>query len=378
MLRSTGHVERRPGADACQGSISHQSDSITDFLGRRFPCHPHPTRRRPSRGSKHVTIIASRVIALALAFGCAGHAHAQVFPSKPITLVVGFAPGGPTDTVARIIADHMKTTLGQTVVVENVGGAAGTIAAARVARATPDGHTLNVGQWTSNVGGPAITPTPYDVLNDFEPVSLLTTSYLWILGRKSLPANNLQELIAWLKANPDKSSGAIVGSGSAAHVCFIDFQIKSGTRFALFPYKGGTPALQDLVGGQVDISCLEAAQTMQQFRAGMVKVFGVLANKRWAGAPDVPTLAEGGLPGHQIEFWHGLWAPKGTPKDVVAKLNAAVSAAFADPAVRKRFTDLGHAIPAQEQQSPQALFAHHKAELDRWWPLIKAAGIKAP
>jgi len=324
-----------------------------------------------------VNIIASLIIALSLALACVGNAHAQAFPSKPITLVVGFAPGGPTDTVARIIADHIKTTLGQTVVVENVGGAAGTIAAARVARAAPDGYTLNVGQWTSNVGGPAIMPTPYDVLNDFEPVSLLTTSYLWILGRASLPANNLQELIAWLKANPDKSTGAIVGAGSAAHICLIDFQSKTGTKFAFVPYKGGTPVLQDLVGGQVDISCLEAAQTMQQLRAGMVKVFGVLANKRWAGAPDVPTLAEGGLPGHQIEFWHGLWAPKGTPKDIVAKLNAAVSAAFADPAVRKRFADLGHEIPAPDQQSPQALFAHHKAELERWWPLIKAAGIKA-
>ena len=263
--------------------------------------------------------------------------------------------GGPTDTVARIIADYMKTTFGQTVVVENVGGAAGTIGAARVARAAPDGYTLNVGQWTSNVGAPAITPTPYHVLNDFEPVARLTTSYLWIVGRSSLPATNLKELIAWLKANPDKATGAIVGSGSAAHICFVDFQNKSGTKFALVPYKGGTPALQDLVGGQVDISCLEAAQTMQQFRAGMVKVFGVLANERWAGAPDVPTLAEGGLPGDQIEFWHGLWAPKGTPKDIVAKLNDAVTAAFADPAVRKRFADLGHAIPARELQSPQAL-----------------------
>jgi tripartite-type tricarboxylate transporter receptor subunit TctC len=324
---------------------------------------------------EHVNIIASSIVALA-ALGCAASAHAQPYPSKPITIVVGFAPGGPTDTVARILADHMKTTLGQTVLVENVGGAAGTIGGARVARAAADGYTLNVGQWTSNVGGPAITPTPYHVINDFEPVSLLTTSYLWIVGRNSLPATNLKELIAWLKANPAKATGAIVGAGSAAHICFIDFQIKSGTKFALVPYKGGAPALQDLVGGQVDISCLEAAQTMQQFRAGMVKVFGVLANKRWAGAPEVPTLAEGGLPGDQIEFWHGLWAPKGTPKDVIAKLNAAVSAAFADPGVQKRFADLGHAIPPRELQSPPALAAHHKAELDRWWPIIKAAGIK--
>lgn len=323
-------------------------------------------------------IVAALIIAFTFAFGGIAPAQAQSYPSRPITIVVGFAPGGPTDTVARVLADHMKTTLGQTVVVENVGGAAGTIGAARVARAAADGYTLNVGQWTSHVGGPAITPTTYNVLNDFEPVALLTTSYLWIVGRSSLPATNLKELIAWLKANPGKSTGAIVGAGSAAHVCFVDFQNKSGTKFALVPYKGGAPALQDLVGGQIDISCLEASQTMQQFRAGTVKVFGILASKRWFGAPDVPTLAEGGLPGDPIEFWHGLWAPKGTPKDVIGKLNAAVQAAFADPAVRKRFADLGHEIPVREQQSPQALFAHHKAELDRWWPIIKAAGIKVP
>lgn len=316
------------------------------------------------------------ILAATFAIGCAAGAQAQSYPSKPITIIVGFAAGGPTDMVARILADHMKTTLGQTVVVENVGGAAGTIASARVARAAPDGYTLNVGQWTSHVGGPAIQPTRYHVIDDFEPVSLLTTSYLWIVGRPTLPANTLQELIAWLKANPNKGTAAIIGAGSAAHICFLDFQIKSGTTFAVVPYKGGAPALQDLVGSQVDLSCLEASQTMQQFRAGHVKVFGILANKRWFGAPDVPTLAEGGLPGAPIEFWHGMWAPKATPKDIVAKVNAAVRAAFADPGVRKRFADLGHEIPPPERQSPQALAAHHQAEIDRWWPIIKAAGIK--
>jgi tripartite-type tricarboxylate transporter receptor subunit TctC len=327
-------------------------------------------------GKEHMKRIASWLIALAAAIGGIATAHAQSFPSHPITIVVGFPPGGPTDTVARVIAEHMKTTLGQTVVVENVGGAAGTIGGARVARAAPDGYTLNVGQWSSNVGAPAMMATPYDVINDFEPVSMLTTSYLWIVGRKNLPANNLKELIAYLKANSGKASGAMVGAGSAAHICFVDFMNKSGTQFALVPYKGGAPALADLAGGQVDIGCLEASQTMQQFRAGMVRVFGVLANKRWFGAPEVPTLAEAGLPGDQIEFWHGLWAPKNTPRDVIAKLNGAVRAAFADAGVRKRFADLGHAIPSVEQQTPQALGAHHKAEIGRWWPVIKAAGIK--
>jgi tripartite-type tricarboxylate transporter receptor subunit TctC len=320
--------------------------------------------------------IASSVVAGVLALTGAAPAQAQSYPSKPITIIVGFAPGGPTDTVARILADHMKTTLGQTVVVENVGGAAGTIGGARAARAAPDGYTLSIGQWSSNVGGPAVTATPYHALNDFEPVVRLTTSYLWIVGKADLPAKTLPELIAWLKANPGKATAGTVGVGGGAHICFIDFQNKSGTTFALVPYKGGIPALQDIIGGQIDLSCLEASQTMQQFRAGKIKVFGLLASKRWAGAPDVPTLAEGGLPGDVIEFWHGMWAPKGTPKDIVAKLNAAVVKAFADPAVQKRFADLGHEIPPREQLTPQALYDHHKAELDRWWPIIKAAGIK--
>ena len=324
-----------------------------------------------------MNIIASLIVALAAVMGSIATAQAQTFPSKTITIIVGFPPGGPTDTVARVLAEHMKGTLGQTVVVENVGGAAGTIGAARVARAAPDGHTLNVGQWTANVGGPALTTTPYHVIDDFEPVALLTTSYLWIVGKTAQPAKTTQELVAWLKANPGKASAASVGVGSAAHICLIDFMNKSGTKLTVVPYKGGAPVMQDLVGGQIDLSCLEASQTMQQFRAGMLRVFGILANKRWYGAPDVPTLAEGGLPGDQIEFWHGLWAPKGTPKDVVARLNTAVRAAFADDGVRKRFAGLGHEIPSPDRLTPQALGAHHKAEIGRWWPVIKAAGIKA-
>jgi tripartite-type tricarboxylate transporter receptor subunit TctC len=321
--------------------------------------------------------IASPIIALAAALGCIAAAQAQPYPSRPITIIVGYPPGGPTDTIARVLGDHMKGALGQTVVVENVGGAAGTIGGARVARAAPDGYTLSIGQWSSNVGAPATMPTPYNVLTDFEPVSLLTTSYLWIVGRTSLPAKNLQELVGWLKANSGKATGAIVGAGSAAHVCFVDFQNKSKTKFAFVPYKGGAPALQDLVGGQVDIGCLEASQTLAQYRSGHVRVFGILAGKRWFGAPEVPTLAEGGLPGDQIEFWHGLWAPKGTPPDIITRLNAAVTAAFADAGVQRRFADLGHVLPTREQQTPAALAAHHKAEIERWWPVIKAAGITA-
>jgi tripartite-type tricarboxylate transporter receptor subunit TctC len=320
---------------------------------------------------KHLPIVVA-IIALA----CGANAHAQSYPSRPITIVVGFPPGGPTDTVARVMADRMKVSLGESVVVENVSGASGTIAGVKVARADPDGYTLSVGQWTSNVGPAAIYSLPYDMLKDFEPVSLLTTSYLWIVGKPTLPANNVAELVTWLKANPGKATVGTVGVGSAAHLCVVDFQNKTGTSMQLVPYRGGAPALTDLAGGQIDLSCLETSQTLALYRGNKIKVFGVVANKRWFAAPDVPTLEEAGVPGASITFWHGLWAPKGTPKPIVAKLNSAVVEAFADPAIQKRFTEIGHALPARSEQSPEGLFAFHKAELDKWTPIIKAAGIK--
>jgi tripartite-type tricarboxylate transporter receptor subunit TctC len=303
-------------------------------------------------------------------------ALAQSYPSRPITIVVGFPPGGPTDTVARIMADRMKTTLGENVIVENVSGASGTIAGAKVARAEPDGYTLSVGQWTSNVGPAAIYSLPYDMLKDFEPVSLLTTSYLWIVGKPSLPAKDLKELVAWLKANPGKASVGTVGVGSAAHLCVVDFENKTGTKVQIVPYRGGAPALQDVAGGQIDLACLETSQTLALYRSDKIKVFGVAASKRWFAAPEVPTLDEAGVPGVHIAFWHGLWAPKGTPKPIIAKLNGAAVEAFADPAVQKRFKEIGHALPSREEQTPEALYAFHKAEIDKWTPIIKAAGIK--
>jgi tripartite-type tricarboxylate transporter receptor subunit TctC len=315
---------------------------------------------------------------VAIALASITGANAQSYPSRPITIVVGFPAGGPTDTVARVLAERMKATLGESLVVENQTGAAGTIAGNRVAHADPDGYTLSVGQWTSNVGAVAVYPVQYDVLKDFEPIALLTSSKLWIVARKDLPAGNITELVAWLKANPGKANAASVGVGSGAHVCLIDLKNWSGTDFQLVTYRGGAPAMQDLVSGQADFSCLEAGQTLSLYRAGKLKIIGVASKTRWLGAPEVPTLAEGGLPGVEIEFWHGLWAPKNTPKNIVAKLNAAVAEAFADPAVRKRFADYGHVVPPPEQLSPQALYAHHKAEIEKWWPIMKAAGIKPP
>jgi tripartite-type tricarboxylate transporter receptor subunit TctC len=274
------------------------------------------------------------------------------------------------------MADHMKTTLGQTVVVENVTGAGGTIGMARVARAAPDGYTLIVGQWTTHVGGGAIYPLQFHVLHDFEPVSLLTSSPLWIVGKNDLPVKDLRELIAWMKASPGKASVATVGAGSAAHMCMVYFHNNTGTSSQFVPYRGGAPAMQDLVAGQVDLGCLEASQTLSQYRAGKIRVFAVMAKNRFFPAPDVPTVDEAGAPGLHFPFWHGLWAPKGTPKDIVAKVNGAVVAAFEDPGVRKRFADLGMEIPPREQLTTEALYSHHQAEIEKWWPIIKAANIK--
>jgi len=316
-------------------------------------------------------------IALAFAISAAvAGASAQTYPSRPVTVIVPFAAGGVTDIVARIVTERMKTALGQSVVVENVSGAGGTIGVTRLFRAVPDGYTLVVGQWTSHVGAGAMYPVPFDYLNDFEPVSMLSLAPLWIVGRSSLPAKDVRELIAWLKANPDKASAATTGLGSGIHMCLVYFQNMTGTKFPLAPYRGAAPLMQDMLAGQIDLSCPEAGQTLPQYRAGNIKAYAVLTEKRWFAAPDVPTIDEAGVPGLHFPFWHAIWAPKGTPKDVIARLNAAVVETLADPGVRQRFNELGHEIAPREQQSPAALAAYHKAEIDKWWPIIKAANIK--
>jgi tripartite-type tricarboxylate transporter receptor subunit TctC len=329
-------------------------------------------------GEMQMPRILAAFIVIAAALGSAIAAQAQSYPSKPITLTIGFPAGGPSDTAARIIGEHMKGTLGQPIVVESVTGAGATIAGAKVARAAPDGYNIILGNWTSHVGGGAIYPLNYHVMNDFEPISLLPASYLWIIGRSDLPANNVKELVAWLKANPGKATAATVGVGSAAQMCLVDFANKSGTTFQYIPYRGGAPAVRDLLGKQVDFGCLEVSQTLPHVAAGNLKPFGVVAKKRSPAAPNTPTLAEGGVPNVELIFWQALWAPKGTPKPVIDTLNAAVRKALADPAVQKRFATLGQDIPTSDEQTPEALAKHHKAELDKWWPVMKAAGIKAP
>jgi tripartite-type tricarboxylate transporter receptor subunit TctC len=306
----------------------------------------------------------------------AGSAGAQTFPSKPIILVVPFTAGGPTDTLARILAERMVRTLGQTVIVENTTGAAGTLGVARVVRAAPDGYTIGIGHWSTHVVNPAIYPLKFDILDDLEPLAAIATNPQLLVTRKDLPANDLKGLIEWAKANSDKVTAGTAGVGAASHIGGLYFEQRTGTKLRFIPYRGGGPALQDLMAGQIDIMFDQAANSIPQIQAGKIKAFAVTAKQRLKAMPDIPTVDEAGLPGLYIAVWHGLWAPKGTPKDVTAKLSAAIVEALADPEIRERFAALGQDIPEPAQQTAAALRAHHEAEIKLWWPLIKAAGIK--
>ncbi|HEY7664626.1 MAG TPA: tripartite tricarboxylate transporter substrate-binding protein [Xanthobacteraceae bacterium] len=320
--------------------------------------------------------ITSVAAAIAVALGGIAHAQAQDYPSRPITIIVPFPAGGPTDTLARILSERMRVSLGQPVIIETVTGAGASIGVARAAQAAPDGYTLSIGNWTSHVGAGAMYPAAHDAVLELQPVARISATPLMIVGKNALPPQNARELIAWLKANPGKASAATIGAGSGAHVCLIYFEQKTGTKFQLVPYRGGAPVMQDLVAGQIDLFCAEASQTLPFLRGGKIKAFAVMSKERWPSAPTVPTMDEVGAPGMYISFWNGLWVPKGTPPDVVAKLNAAVVDTLADPTVRKRLTELGHVIATREEQTPEGLAAFHKAEIEKWWPIIKAANIK--
>ena len=313
------------------------------------------------------------VVAMALAFlAHLASAQAQTFPSRTITIVVPFPPGGSTDSVARIMAERMQPLLGQPVIIENVGGAGGSTAVGRVARSAPDGYTIDIGQWDTHVGS-IIYKLNYDLEKDFAPVGLISINPQLMIAKKALPADDLKSLVAWMKANPGLA--LFVNQNAAAKVTGILLQQATGAQVQFVPYRGAGPAMTDILAGQVDLLVVQAAVALPQIQAGTVKAIANLSPRRSPTLPDIPTSDEGGVPGLYMSGWFGFFAPKGTPQDVIAKLNAALVGALADPAVRARFTQLGLDVASREQQAPEGLAAFHKAEIEKWWPIIKAAGI---
>ncbi|HEY5964595.1 MAG TPA: tripartite tricarboxylate transporter substrate-binding protein [Xanthobacteraceae bacterium] len=314
--------------------------------------------------------------ALALLAGVSA-ANGQAYPSRPITMIVALPAGGGVDALARILAEHMRGTLGQPIVVENMGGAGGTLSIARVVRSAPDGYTIGMGTLGQYVVSGAVYTLGFDMLADLAPVALLPDVPYWMIARKTLPPNTLPELVAHLKANPDKLSATSVGTASVARFCGMFFQKQTGTAFQFVPYRGGAAALQDLVAGQVDLSCDLAANSLGQFKNGNVKAYAVMSKSRWFAAPTVPSADEAGVPGLYVGTWHGLWMPKGTPNDVIARVNTAARAAMNDPGVKQRIADLGMNLPPREIVTPQAFAAFHKSEVEKWYPIVKASGVKA-
>ena len=332
--------------------------------------HPHDWRQCHLVGHGMRELIIA--IALTAFAGIAG-AQAQTYPSRQITIVVPFPPGGSTDVAGRIMAEKMRPLLGQPVIIENVGGAGGSIAVGRVARAAPDGYTIDIGQWDTHVGS-IIYPLNYDLQKDFEPIGLISVNPQLMVARKTLPADDLKGLVAWMKANPGKIT--FVNQNAAAQVSGILLQQLTGTQVQFIPYRGAGPAMTDLISGQVDLLVVQGAVALPQVRGGTIKAIVNLSPNRSASMPDIPTSDEGGVPGLYMSGWFGFFAPKSTPKDIIDKINSAMVQVLADPAVRARFAELGLDVASREQQTPEGLAAFQKAEIEKWWPIIRAANVK--
>ena len=305
-----------------------------------------------------------------------GTAYADNFPSHPITIVVPFSAGGPTDSMARILGERMQRSLGQTITIENVTGAAGSLGVGRVVRSPPDGYTVSIGHLGTHVANGAIYKLGYDLVTDLEPVVLLPSNPMIIVSKNAVPAKSLKELLTWLKAKPSPPTAGTAGAGSGSHIAGLYFENATGIKLQYVPYRGTAPALNDLVAGQIDIIIDQTSNSISQVRAGTIRAYAVTDDKRVESASDIPTTDEAGLSGFHMTLWSGLWVPKGTPKEVVAKLNGAAVEAMNDPAVRKKFEDLGLQMPAPDELLPDALGAWQKAEISKWWPMIKAAGVK--
>jgi tripartite-type tricarboxylate transporter receptor subunit TctC len=303
-------------------------------------------------------------------------AQAQPYPARQVTAIVPASAGGPTDTIGRIVMARVQQALGQTIVIENIGGASGTLATGRVVRAEPDGYTLIIGGVNHFVVNGAVYPLTYDLLKDFEPISMLASGPMLILSRNTLPAQNLKELITWLKANPDTVTFGTGGLASPPHITGLSLQEVTGNKFQFIPFRGSAPALQNVMAGQLDMIIDQASAALSIAKSGGARVYAVTSKERLTSAPDIPTVDEAGLPGFHVSIWQGLWAPKGTPKEVVAKINAAVVEALADPTVQQRLKDIGQELPSRTEQTPAGFGAFHKAEVEKWWPIIKAANIK--